>query len=113
MKKIILFILIIFPQIFSSVFAENNSVYNLHTNNAYILDLTVRPMDIQITNNSIIKVEVVTDLFTTNSQLVIQTFDEGISYITYKSNEKSHTVKILVDNKSDVDLLEIDKPKEN
>lgn len=113
MKKFLLFILITLPQIFSIAFAEDSAIYNLHTNNAYILELTVRPMDLQITNNSIIKAEVVTDIFTTNSQMVITTFDEGISYITYKSNNKPYTIKILVDNKANVDLLEIDKPKEN
>lgn len=113
MKKIFLFILIILPQIFSSVFAEDSSVYNLHTNSAYILDLSNRPKDLQVTNPSIIKAETVTDIFSTDSQLVIKTFDEGISYITYKFDEQAFTIKILVDNKSTEDLLEIDKPKEN
>ena len=69
----------------------------------------VRPIDLQVTNSEVIKAESVTGIFTNDSHLVIKTFKEGISYISYKANEKVYTIKILVDNNANVDLIEIDK----
>lgn len=119
MKKAVIYAVtaLIFSLLFSTaLFAaeKNTSVLNLHTDGAYILDLSSRPMDLQITNKNVINAEAVTDILGAESQLVITTFNEGISYITYKSNNVIHTIKILVDNKEQVDenLLEIDKVKE-
>lgn len=119
MKKTVLFTitaLIINLLCFSITFAaeKSTSVFNLHTDGAYVLDLNYRPMDLQITNKNVVNAEAVTDILGTESQLVIRTFDEGISYITYKSNNIVYTIKVLVDNKEPVDdsLLEIDKVKE-
>lgn len=115
MKRIILvLILTLLCQSTSFAAEKNTSVFNLHTDGAYVLDLDSRPMDLQITNKNVVNAEAVTDIIGTESQLVITTFNEGISYITYKSNNVIHTIKILVDNKEDVDenLLEIDKIKE-
>lgn len=108
-KSLDILILMILPLFFCSVFAKDIPVYNLNSNGAYILQINHRPFDLAVSNTDILKVSVVTDLFSTNSQLVLETFKEGISYITYKANDNSQTIKVLIDNKSNVDLVEIDK----
>ena len=111
MKKLFdILILAILPLFFCSVFAQDVSVYNLNSQNAYILAINGRPFDLSVSNPDVLKVSVVTDLFSTNSQLVLETFKEGISYITYRLNDKEQVAKILVDNKSVVDLIELDRP---
>jgi len=110
MKKKLVLTILIFSQILGCAFAKNESVYNLNTNNAYILALNHRPFDLSVSNQDILKVGVVTDLFSVKSQLVVETLKEGICYITYKSEEKDYVIKILVDDKSNVELIEIDKP---
>lgn len=114
-KLIILFTTIILTQVFCVALSQNEKVYNMHTDKAYIIDLDVRPMDMQITNFNVLKVTTVTDIFSNNSQLIIETFEEGISYISYKFKNKSYKVKVLVDNnsKQDENLMELDKIKEN
>ena len=116
MKKFtVLLVTIILTQVFSMALSQDVKVYNMHTDKAYIIDLDVRPMDLQITNSNILKATTVTDIFSNNSQLIIETFKEGISYISYKFKDKSYTVKVLIDNNAEQDesLMELDKIKEN
>ena len=111
MKKLFtILILTIIPRFFCFVFAKDISVYNLNSDGAYILSINHRPFNLSVSNEEVLKVSVVTDIFSTNSQLVMQAYKEGISYITYESNNKECVIKVLVDNKSVVDLVEIDKP---
>ena len=115
MKKIILILILTLISQAVSFAAENSpSVINLHTDCAYVLDLDSRPMELQITNKNVVNAEIVTDILGVESQLVINTFNEGISYITYKANNITYTIKVLVDNQEpeDKNLLEIDKVKE-
>lgn len=115
MKKLILLtIILILSQLFLFAYAEENDVLNLHSNNSYILELNTRPFDVQITNPRIIKTEITTDLYTNNSQLILTTIQEGISYVSYKTNNIIRTIKILVDNQAPITqtVIEIDKPME-
>ncbi|MBS4760811.1 MAG: hypothetical protein KHX03_08960 [Clostridium sp.] len=115
MKKLLLFLsLLILPQFLINAHAiESGAVLNLHTNESYILDLKQRPKDIQNSNPRIVKAESVTEIFTTDSNLIITTYEEGIAYITFKLNEKNTTIKLLIDDKADEDkgLLKLDKPE--
>ena len=111
MKRLLIILtLIILPLFLGSVFAKDTPVYNLHSEGVYLLSVGHRPFDLSVSNTDVIKVGVVTDLFSTNTQLVLQSVKEGISYITYKVDDKEYVIKILVDNNSNVDLIEIDKP---
>ena len=89
-------------------------VINLHTDCAYMLGINERPIELKVSNEKVIRAEVVTDLYSPESQIVIKSLEEGISYITFKTKSKPHSIKVLVDNKSpaDKDLTEIDKVKE-
>ena len=115
MKKIISIVIIsIISQLFCTVFADDTKVINLHTNGAYILDLKYRPLEMNVSNKNVINAEVATELYSPQSQLVIRTYDEGISYITYKIKNQKAVIKVLVDNNAPVDneVVEIDKVKE-
>ncbi len=120
MKKFFLTITIIIFSIFiyscqKPAFCQNvDRIVNLHTDGAYILEMNERPIGLKVSNEKVIRAEVVTDLYTTESQIVIKSFEEGISYITFKTKSKPHSIKVLVDNNSpsDKDLTEIDKVKE-
>lgn len=115
MKKLILvLIMTIMPQLFFSAFAQQTRVINLHSDGAYILNMDNRPMELDISNKNVVNAEVLTELYTPDSQLVVRTFQEGISYITFKLKNKPNTIKVLVDNRSPVDkeVIEIDRVKE-
>ncbi len=90
-------------------------VINLHTDSAYIMSVQNRPMQLKVSNENVIKAEVVTDLYTPESQIVIRSFEEGISYVTFKIKGTMQTIKVLVDDKAPVDknLTEIDRVKES
>lgn len=113
-RLILLLIMTLIPQFLFSAFAEQVRVINLHSDGAYILYVDNRPMELDVSNKNVIDAEILTELYTPESQLVIRTFQEGISYITFKLKNKSNTIKVLVDNKApvDKDVIEIDKVKE-
>lgn|SRR5574344_1630850 len=116
MKKLILtLILLLIPNLYSCAFGiESDKTINLHSENAYILELPQRATNIQITNPRILEAEINTDIFTNDAQIILKTSDEGISYLSYKTDNKTITVKVLIDNNADVDdsVIEIDQVKE-
>lgn len=115
MKKLILLMtfIILCPNVANAL--ENSSVMNLHTNEAYVVDLNARPMELQNSNPRIVKTEAVTDIYPEDSSLLINTFEEGISYVSFKLNGKLKTVKILIDDKGveDEGLTKLDKIEDN
>ena len=120
MKKFFLTITAIIFSVFvtsclNPAFCKNaDKVINLHTDGAYLVGLSERPIELKVSNENVIRAEVVTDLYSPEAQIVIKTLEEGISYITFKTKSKPHSIKVLVDNNSpiDKDLTEIDKVKE-
>ena len=97
------------------VFSQSaDKIINLHTDGAYIVGLDERPIELKVSNEKVIRAEVVTNLYSPESQIVIKSLEEGISYITFKTKSKPHSIKVLVDNNSpvDKDLTEIDKVRE-
>lgn len=115
MKKLILILIMtLIPQLSLCAFAEQIRIINLHADGAYILNLDNRPMELNVSNKNVINAEVLTELYTSDSQLVLRTYQEGISYITFRLKNKLNTIKVLVDNNApvDKDLIEIDKVKE-
>lgn len=114
MKKIILTTLILLTAQTCVSAMDTEKTINLHTNTSYILDLDKRPMDLQITNPRILEAEATTDIFSEQSQLMLTTREEGISYVTFKQGKINRTLKILVDNNEKVDesVIEIDTIKE-
>lgn len=115
MKKLLsLLIILITTQINSTAQAiESGAILNLHTKESYVVDLNARPKDLQNSNQRIVKVDVVTEIETTDSDLIITTFEEGIAYITVKLNEKNVTIKLLIDDKGDEtqDYIKLDQPQ--
>lgn len=93
---------------------EQGQVFNLKTENSYIIPLKKRPLNLQNSNEEAIKVEAVTDVLSEESTLLVTTKEEGISYISFKQGENEITIKILVDNMAEeyTDLLILDKPKD-
>lgn len=116
MKKLILILAtIIFAQAPNYAF-ENGTVLNLHSEKTYVIDIEGRPNDIQVSNKRISTVNSTTELYSDESQLLITTSEEGISYVTYKIKNVTKTIKLLIDNKADEDpnlwvLDEVDKGK--
>jgi hypothetical protein len=112
MKKIFFLIALFFIFVCLPCFAsEDDNVLNLHAGNSYILFLDERPLNLQNSNTRILKVDLVTNVLDNNSSLLITAVEEGISYITYKINEETKTLKILIDNNSqdDKNLIKLDK----
>lgn len=96
-------------------FGQNaEKVINLHTDGAYMIGLSERPIELKVSNENVLRAEVVTNLYSPESQIVIKSLEEGISYITYKTKSKMHSIKVLVDDNApvDKDLTEIDKVRE-
>ena len=91
---------------------ETGTVLNLETQNSYIIQLQNRPLNIENSNSKIVTVDAVTGINASDSSLLITTMEEGISYVTFKENNKEITIKLLIDNKAgaDKDLLILDKP---
>lgn len=116
MKKIILILtMLLLPQFFSHASAQEPvKTINLHSGAAYILDFDKRPIELQVTNPRILKAEVTTEIFSEESQIVIRTYEEGISYITFKNGNTPKTIKVLIDNKAPLDdsVIELDTVKE-
>lgn len=119
MKKILLtlnsvILLFICACIYPAFCQNTDKTFNIHTDGAYMISINERPLELKVTNEKVIRVEVITDLYSPESQIVIRSFGEGISYINFKTRTKSHSIKVLVDNNSpvDTDLTEIDKVKE-
>lgn len=115
MKKILLTTLLILTTQCYALANEPDKTINLHTNSSYILDLEKRPMELQITNPRILEAEATTDIYSEHSQLMLTTFNEGISYVTFKQGKINHTLKILIDNNEDLDksVIELDTLKEH
>lgn len=117
MKKIILILtslLICFLAPSASIAAENN-VYNLNTQNAYILPLSTRPMNLQNSNPGVLTAEAITNIEDSDSSLLITTLKEGIAYVSFKQKNKAVTLKLLVDDRAqeDTTLIKLDKaPKD-
>ena len=112
MKKLILALIIsIFATTANAV--ENNTVLNLKTDNSYIIPLKNRPQDLQNSNTKIVNVDAITGITAEDSSILITTFEEGISYITFKENDIPITIKLLIDNKAEQDknLMILDKPE--
>lgn len=114
MKKLISALLLLFAiqtQVFS---LETETTINLHANCSYILDLEKRPIDLQVTNPRILEADSTTEIYSQQSQLMLTTLDEGISYVTFKLGNIHHTIKVLVDNNEEIDssVTEIDTIKE-
>lgn len=114
MKKLMLTTLILLTAPACAFALDTEKVLNLHTNSSYILDLDKRPMDLQVTNPRILEAEATSDIFTEQSQLMLTTSEEGISYVTFKQGKVNHTLKILIDDNEKVDdsVIEIDTIKE-
>lgn len=108
-------ILIVICTCLCPAFCQNaERVINLHTDGAYMIGLSERPIELKVSNENVLRAEVVTNLYSPESQIVIKSIEEGISYITFKTKSKQHSIKVLVDNNSpvDKDLTEIDKVRE-
>ena len=116
MKKMILALAVFLSvQTFCSVFAvEVNKTINLHSGCAYLYNLDKRPMDMKVSNPNVLKSEAVTEIYSPESQRVLTTLEEGISYVSFKQGGKPYTIKFLVDDKQPVDasVVEIDMIKD-
>ncbi len=115
MKKLLaIFCLLIASTGSSALALEPQKTINLHSDGVYILSIEKRPIDIQVTNPRILEVTSTSDIFSTSSQLVMTTQEEGISYITYKQGNVTYTIKVLIDNQQDVDssVIELDSIKD-
>ena len=111
MKKLLLTLITLLFIPTMTLALDDNTVINLKTGNAYILELNARPLNLQNSNPKIVLVEAMTDIDSVNSSLVLTTYQEGIAYITFKLKNKQKTIKLLIDNKAEEDknLLIIDK----
>ena len=114
MKKIILTLTALFFVQIQSFAVENNNILNLHTGNSYIIPTQQRAINLQNSNPRIVTVEADTDIDSSDSSLLITTYEEGIAYISFKQKNETITIKILIDNKADEDtnILKLDKPDE-
>ena len=118
-KKILFLLMLMFiSNVFSTANAvEPKQVLNLHTNESYVIDFSARPKFIKNSNTQIVKAESITDIFSQDASLLITTFREGISYISFQLNNKEVTLKLLIDNNAQEDdsILKLDRPenKEN
>lgn len=94
---------------------ENNTILNLKTGKAYVIEIDSRPMSLQNSNSRIVTAEVVTNIEETDSSIVLTTNEEGIAYINFKLENKPKTIKLLIDNNApeDENLLIIDTPNED
>ena len=112
MKKF-LFTLIALLISIPSFAIESGSVLNLKTGNSYIIPLNNRPLDIENTNTQIVTVDAITSIESNDNSILITTIEEGIAYIKFKENEKTITIKLLIDDQAeqDKDLLILDKLK--
>ena len=83
----------------------------MHTDNNYILFLDNRPINLQNSNTRILKVDLVTNILDNSSSLLFSTIGEGIAYITFKLDNQTKTLKILIDNNAEEDknLVKLDK----
>ncbi len=113
MKKLLTLFLMLFLQNSVQVFAlEPQKTLNLHSGNVYVMSIDSRPKNIEVTNPAVVEVTSTSDSFTQTGQLVFNTLQEGISYVTYKHgrNNASSTIKVLVDNHQAVDasVIELD-----
>lgn len=113
-KKIIYTFFVFLISTTYSCAVEQGEVFNLKTENSYIIALEKRPLKLQNSNESVVKVEAITDIMSERSTLLITTKEEGISYVTFKQGDSEVTIKFLVDNKAEEysDLLILDKPKD-
>ena len=93
---------------------EQGQVFNLKTENSYIVPLKERPLNLQNSNEMAVKIDAVTDIMGEESSLLITTKEEGISYVSFKQGDSEITIKILIDNRAEeyTDLLILDKPKD-
>lgn len=112
MKKLLLILtaLILMPvQVYA---IENGAVLNLKTGNSYILPLQKRPLKLQNSNPRAVCAEAVTNIEEADTSLLITTFEEGISYITFKQKNSEITLKLLIDNQAEEDknIIKIDRP---
>lgn len=115
MKKLLTVLCLSMLFTVSQAFALNpQKTINLHSDGVYILNVEKRPQDIQVTNPRILEVTSTGDIFSANSQLVLTTQEEGISYVTYKQGDITYTIKVLIDNQEEVDssVIELDTIKE-
>ena len=117
MKKLLTLFFILMLQNSAQVYAlDTQKTINLHSDNVYILSLDARPKNIDVSNPSVVEVTSTSDSFTQTGQLVFNTQQEGISYVTYKygRNNDSATIKVLVDNRQAVDasVIELDTVKD-
>lgn len=114
MKKLISALLLLFTIQTYAFSIETEKTINLHSNSSYILDLKKRPIDLQVTNPRILEADSTTEIYSEQSQLMLTTTDEGISYVTFKQGNINHTIKVLVDNNEKIDssVTEIDTIKE-
>lgn len=114
-KKLLLILTIVFFMPHWAQALEDNSIMNLKTGKAYVMELDSRPMSLQNSNPKIVTAEVVTNIEETDSSIVLTTHEEGIAYINFKLENKPKTIKLLIDNNAveDTNLLIIDLPDED
>ena len=111
MKRLLLIVSLFFmfqAQVFS---VESVCDLNLNSNNSYILILPYRPLELKSSNNEVVRVESVTNFDEDDSSILITTFKEGISYISFMQKTKEITYRFLVDDlsKEDISLIKLDK----
>ena len=94
MKRLLLIVSLFFmfqAQVFS---VESVCDLNLNSNNSYILILPYRPLELKSSNNEVVRVESVTNFDEDDSSILITTFKEGISYISFMQKTKEITSKL-------------------
>ncbi len=114
LKKIFYIVCILLMSASFTCAIEQGQVFNLKTENSYIIPLEKRPLNLQNSNETAVKVEAVTDIISDASTLLVTTKEEGISYISFKQGDSEITIKFLIDNMAEeyTDLLILDKPKD-
>ncbi len=117
MKKILTLFFILSLQNLIPVFAITaQKTINLHSDGVYVLSTEARPKNIEVTNPNILEVTSTSDSFSPTGQLLFTTYNEGISYVTYKYGKANtdYTIKVLIDNNQSVDqsVIELDTIKE-
>lgn len=114
-KKSIIFTLIFLCTLFNTIgtaFAVQTKNLTLKNDDEYILFMDSRPMQIQISNPRLVKVQVVSDIFNTDSKVIIKTYDKGTTNIFLKTKTDGLMLNVSITDKANLNdnIMQIDTP---